>query len=75
VFTRDAQKEASVFGKPSQRYPMDIDLKSLHELIASLKVGNTRSLYSGSMEYWESIIRPMAGDAFTWADKPGQMKN
>lgn len=63
-FTRDAQSEVAALGATTQRYPIEIELKSVHELLGSLKIHNTRSVYPGSDEYWESIIRPLATDSF-----------
>jgi hypothetical protein len=63
-FTRDAQDEVAALGATTQRYPIEIELKSVRELLGSLKILNTRSLYPGSDEYWESIIRPLVSDSF-----------
>jgi len=64
TFTRDAQKEAKALAQPTQRYPLDIDLKSVSELLASLRVSDTRTSHSDTKAYWESTIRPLAKGNF-----------
>jgi hypothetical protein len=70
-FSRDARDEAELLRSNSQRFPVNIELLDISELLSWLGARDSRSQYGSGEEYWRRQIAQtieLAGHTFVHRD-------
>ena len=63
-FSRQAQSEADILRADTQKYPVDIEMLDVADLLSWLNVKDTRSQFASTEEYWRHHVEEAIGSEF-----------
>lgn len=63
-FSRDARTEAMAFSDRKSPHPIDIELVDVRDLLAWLRLNDSRHRFPSDKEYWREHIRGVLGSPF-----------
>lgn len=66
-FTHDAKKEAEVFQRNNQLYPVNIDMLSMSQLLSWMAINDSRLQHTSEDKYWQEQLRKvLKGEFYSW---------